>query len=117
MPHRGYDSCGCHLSQRGSTVLEGEIVGHKVSEVISIERFRRPEFKKGQCQQLCDVSCRLASGTGECAIDVCPLTGVLTHPVVDQCVAGSGVESENFRSLADPGDIGDPTDIEDCYRL
>src|SRR5262245_29707366 len=117
MPSRGRDRRGGHFSQRGGTVLEGEIVGHNVSEIVAIERFRRRDFEEWECEKSRDVRCRVAAGPRECAIDVRSVTGVPPHPIVKQRVAGSSIKSENFPSLADPSDIGDPAYVEDCKRF
>ena len=39
------------------------------------------------------------------------------HPIIDQRVAGTGVEGEELTRPADPGDIGDAADVEDRERF
>ena len=60
---------------------------------------------------------RSAPGAGERTIDVGGGSRPLAYPVIDQRVAGCGVEGENFRRLADPRDVRDATDVEDRERL
>ena len=65
-----------------------------------------------------DMRCRSASGAGQRAVDIGRGAGVPPHPIVDQRVAGPGVEGEDFvASVADPGHIGDAADVEDRERL
>src|SRR5262249_53271125 len=52
----------------------------------------------------------------ECTSDIGYVTSVSPHPIVDQSVAGSGIESQYLRSLPDPSDIGNPADVEDGER-
>src|SRR5438876_7665033 len=115
--NRSRDSLGSHLGQGGRTVLQRKTLVNERSEVVAIERFRRWAIEEGGCQKPRDMRRRSAPGAGERTIDVGGGSGPLAYPVIDQRVAGCGVEGENFRRLADPRDVRDATDVEDRERL
>src|SRR5262249_22579678 len=106
MLNRGRDSCGRYFGQRSGTILERQVIEHSSAEIVSIERFWRWALEERRGQQSRDVRCGGVSGTGECTSDIGYVTSVSPHPIVDQSVAGSGIESQYLRSLPDPSDIG-----------
>src|SRR5215217_5521675 len=55
-----------------------------------------------------------AAGQSIGAVVIRSLTGMALHPVIDQSIAGTGIEGKNFLSLANKGDIGNPADVEKC---
>src|SRR5271165_5448031 len=63
------------------------------------------------------MSGRNLTGTSERAVEIGRGAGMPVHPIVDQRIAGSGVESEDFRPVPDPGHVRDAADVEDRQRL
>ena len=58
---------------------------------------------------------RLSRG-GRGAVLVEALAGALAHPVVDEGVAGSGIEGEKAAAGIEEGHVRDPADVEDRDR-
>src|ERR1700719_753030 len=60
---------------------------------------------------------RNGPGARERAVEIGRGAGVPTHPVIDQCVAGSGIKGEDFLRPSDPRHIRNAADVEDGDRL
>ena len=96
MPNRGRDSCSRHLGQSGSTVLQRKAIGHDFAEIVAIERFWRRALEEGSVRNRATCAAEALSGAGERTADVGCGTGMPPYPIVDQRIAGPGVEGEDF---------------------
>src|SRR5271166_7060793 len=106
-----------HLGQRGRAVFKRKSRGDDVPKIVAIERFWRRAVEERVSEKLLDMGRRGASGVSERAVEVGRGAGVPVHPIIDERVAGAGVEGEDFRLLSDPGNIRDAAEVEDRDRL
>ena len=60
---------------------------------------------------------RNGTGASERAIEISRGAGVPADPIVDQRVAGAGIEGEEFPRISDPRHVRDAADVEDGDRF
>ena len=112
--------CDCrrrHLGQSGCPVLERQPRRRGFPEIIAVQRFRRAPVEVRIVEKPCDRGQYSASRTGQRAAEIGFGTRLPAHPIVDQGVAGAGIEGEDMRILADPGHVRDAADVEHRDRF
>ena len=122
MAARRRDRRGRHLGQGRGAVVKRQTVGHGRAEIVAVERFRRRPVEKGCRRNRATCAAEASPAAANAAVDVGRGAGMAAHPIVDQRVAGAGVEGEDLSGLVgplstDPGHIGDAADVEDGDRL
>src|SRR5271156_1952883 len=81
---------GGHLGQGGGPVCQGKTLGHRIAEIVAVERFRRLASEETPLQKSRDMRLGSAAGARERAVEIGGSAGMNPHPVVDQRIAGAG---------------------------
>ena len=78
-------------------------------EIVAVERFRRRPREIGCSRNRATCVCRHRAGAGQRAVDIGRSAGMAAHPIVDQRVAGPGVEGQDVRRRSSPIQVTLPT--------
>ena len=97
-------------------VLDRMVADEAVREPVAVEGFRRRLAEERMLQEPGEklLVRRAARRVASVLVEGAP--GPLAHPVVDQGVAGPGIEGDEPLVRPDEGDVGDAAEIEDGER-
>ena len=94
MLDRLQDRLGRHRGQRAGAVGELQPLGFGQGEVVAIERFRSALFEERIAEIALDDRADHAAFAGDGAVGVERHAAFARHPLVDQGIAGPGVEGQ-----------------------
>lgn len=116
--------CGKHR-KRCRAILQAEARCGSCREIGPVERFRRGCIKKGIRQESFENTLVNLAGRRKTTVLIEIQSLLCTHPVVDKGIPRAGIEGQKMvedvvRSRigprADPGQVGNPTDIQETNR-
>src|SRR5438552_1362905 len=111
MPRCQRDGARGAAGQRSAAVDDAEAFGPGLAEVAAIERLGRLLREETMLAEAFEPRAIDLAGRGQGAAPVEALAGTACTPIVDRPIARSRVEGKQRAVAADPGDVGDATDI------
>ena len=110
--HRLFYRTDAECCQRRGPIGDGQ-VRHRIQvKVIPIEGFRVRPGEIGIVQKTSQGVFIDMSGMGQMTTQIHIPVLVLTDPVIKKGIAGSRIEGDQAAIGADPGNVGDPANIE-----